>query len=282
MVEKVTKINNPLTIIAIFATLAEVNATVSIGLIDKSLHHIFIWFIIGFPTLLIILFFLTLNFKTKAMYSPSDYREDKNFIESMYGNNHKTNVDVNDKITIILEELENKLITSIDKKINIAIDKSSTLDKTELKTFLETYKTEVKVLSEEAIKKSSGIDFDMPISLRNEIIRWVNYPAFLPLIYAIVKEKISSVSKLSNYKDVYYFRGDWENRGLTGLKNIIEIDGDSIKFVGDVKLPLEKWIKLNEKNIKKIISTFSILNNNDAVPQSIREELKNLAQLLIF
>lgn len=78
MTEKMKKVNNPLTIIAIFAMLAEVNATIVVGLIDKDLHSIFIWFIIGFPVLLVILFFITLNFNTKVMYSPSDFKDDKN------------------------------------------------------------------------------------------------------------------------------------------------------------------------------------------------------------
>lgn len=79
MTEKVKSISNPLTIIAIFAALAEINATVSIGLVDKELQQTFIWFVILFPVLLIVLFFLTLNFNTKVIYAPSDYKTDESF-----------------------------------------------------------------------------------------------------------------------------------------------------------------------------------------------------------
>ena len=79
MTEKVKFISNPLTIIAIFAALAEINATVSIGLVDKDLQKTFIWFVILFPTLLIVLFFVTLNFNTKVIYAPSDYKTDESF-----------------------------------------------------------------------------------------------------------------------------------------------------------------------------------------------------------
>jgi len=44
MVERIKRINNPLTIIGMFAALAEISSTVVIGIIDKNLQYIFIWF----------------------------------------------------------------------------------------------------------------------------------------------------------------------------------------------------------------------------------------------
>ncbi len=85
MTEKIKSISNPLTIIAIFAALAEINATVSIGLVDKELQATFIWFVILLPTLLITLFFLTLNFNTKVIYAPSDYKDDTSFYKMLVG-----------------------------------------------------------------------------------------------------------------------------------------------------------------------------------------------------
>lgn len=85
MTERVKFISNPLTIIAIFAALAEINATVSIGLVDKELQETFIWFVILFPTLLIVMFFLTLNFNTKVIYAPSDYKTDESFQKMFLG-----------------------------------------------------------------------------------------------------------------------------------------------------------------------------------------------------
>ena len=51
MVEKIGKISNPLTIIAIFAGVAEVSSTVAIGLMDVCIQKIFFWFFIGFTFL---------------------------------------------------------------------------------------------------------------------------------------------------------------------------------------------------------------------------------------
>lgn len=75
------KISNPLTIIGVFASLAEVGGTVVTALVP-SLQSIYIWFVIGFPTLLLILFFLTLNFNNLKLYAPSDYRNDMAFLAS--------------------------------------------------------------------------------------------------------------------------------------------------------------------------------------------------------
>lgn len=110
MTEKVKFISNPLTIIAIFAALAEINATVSIGLVDKELQGIFIWFVILFPTLLIILFFVTLNFNTKVIYAPSDYKTDESF-QKMFNSEYKPDKEINFDKDIIKKTIQELGIT---------------------------------------------------------------------------------------------------------------------------------------------------------------------------
>lgn len=85
MIEKMSRIANPLTIIAIFAALAEIAGTVSLGIVDSSLQSIFVWFVMLFPVLLVATFFLTLNFNPKVLYAPADFREDKSFIATVSG-----------------------------------------------------------------------------------------------------------------------------------------------------------------------------------------------------
>lgn len=80
MLENIKHVSNPLTIIAIFAAIAEVGATVVLPFIPAQSQQIFLWFLIGFPTLLVLLFFLTLNFNHRVLYAPSDYREDSSFL----------------------------------------------------------------------------------------------------------------------------------------------------------------------------------------------------------
>jgi len=80
---KYEKISNPLTIIAIFAGLAEIAGTTSLAIVNDSLQIYFLWFVMGFPTLLLLLFFWTLHKDPTKLYSPGDYQDDKSFLESL-------------------------------------------------------------------------------------------------------------------------------------------------------------------------------------------------------
>ena len=79
----ISHIKNPLTIIAVFAGLVEVSATTVLPFIHiEHLQSRFLWFLISFPSLLVMLFFITLNFNNKVLYSPSDYQSDKGFMDA--------------------------------------------------------------------------------------------------------------------------------------------------------------------------------------------------------
>ena len=83
MIEKVGHIKNPLTIIAMFAAIAEISGTAVLPFIHESNQSIYVWFLIFFPVLLITLFFLTLNFNHRVLYAPSDYQNEDNFLHSL-------------------------------------------------------------------------------------------------------------------------------------------------------------------------------------------------------
>jgi hypothetical protein len=82
MLEKIRQVNNPLTIIAVFAGIAEISGTVVLPLLSLEVQHIYVWFLIVFPLLLVVLFFATLNFNHKVLYAPSDYRSDEGFFRT--------------------------------------------------------------------------------------------------------------------------------------------------------------------------------------------------------
>ncbi|MCL2888097.1 MAG: hypothetical protein FWF35_02130 [Elusimicrobia bacterium] len=115
MIEKIKRIDNPLTIIAFFAAIAEVSATISLGLVGPELQKIFIWFVMLFPALLVICFFITLNFNPKVIYSPSDFKNEENFLITW--NKYKINVP-DGSFTEISEAIEKQynLITKKEKK----------------------------------------------------------------------------------------------------------------------------------------------------------------------
>jgi len=81
MTEKIGTIKNPLTIIAIFAGIAEVGGTVVLPFLEIENQKIFIWFLMIFPIILILLFFATLNFNSKSLYAPSDFSDEINYIK---------------------------------------------------------------------------------------------------------------------------------------------------------------------------------------------------------
>ena len=81
MIENINGVRNPLTIIAIFAGLAEISGTGILPFIAETNQAIYIWFLMIFPVVLVVLFFLTLNFNPRVLYSPSDFRDEANYMK---------------------------------------------------------------------------------------------------------------------------------------------------------------------------------------------------------
>lgn len=63
---------NPISIIAMFAALCEASATAVLPHLDEKNRQVYIWFLIIFPSVLVVLFFLTLNFNHHVLYAPRD------------------------------------------------------------------------------------------------------------------------------------------------------------------------------------------------------------------
>ncbi len=83
MTDRVGHIKNPLTIIAIFAGLAEVGGTVVLPLLQQRTQSVYVWFLMLFPTLLVGVFFWVLYNKHHVLYAPSDFRDDSTFRDVM-------------------------------------------------------------------------------------------------------------------------------------------------------------------------------------------------------
>src|SRR5215475_6482437 len=81
--QKVGTVKNPLTVIAIFAGIAEVSGTAVLPFVRPENQATFIYFLMWFPTLLVILFFLMLFFKPEVLYAPSDYQDEDNFLRAL-------------------------------------------------------------------------------------------------------------------------------------------------------------------------------------------------------
>lgn len=80
MLEKFKKVTNPLTIIAIFAGITEIMCTFALAAVSETNEIWIIIFLVSFPSVLVVMFFLTLNFNHKVLYAPSDYADEANFM----------------------------------------------------------------------------------------------------------------------------------------------------------------------------------------------------------
>ena len=72
-------IQNPLTLIFSFSGIVEIVSWL-VYRTDHP-HPALPWFIVGYPTLVLILVFGTLLFRREALYSPSDFRDETNFVK---------------------------------------------------------------------------------------------------------------------------------------------------------------------------------------------------------
>ncbi|WP_426117564.1 hypothetical protein [Pseudomonas sp. DSP3-2-2] len=73
--KRLNRIANPISIIAAFAALSEASATTVLPYLDDENRQIYIWFLIAFPSALVVFFFLTLNFNNKVLYTPAELKQ---------------------------------------------------------------------------------------------------------------------------------------------------------------------------------------------------------------
>lgn len=128
------KVSNPLTIIAIFAGVAEAIATLALVNLPESIQAIFIYFVIAFPSFIVIAFFLILILKPQVLYAPSDYDNQDHFLlankfmESFEAESNK----IFDEIkrtgeplsTSRVDEIKNKLSRSVKISIESEMEKA--------------------------------------------------------------------------------------------------------------------------------------------------------------
>jgi hypothetical protein len=136
MTEKIGLIKNPLTIIAIFAGIAEVSGTIVLPFISETNQLQFIYFLIIFPSLLVILFFITLNFNNKVLYAPSDYKNEDNYIRI------------------------NKFDISRQKSIEVVVSKNESNEKEIIQLNKQEIKTEQKLVTKVEISNSDEIYYE--------------------------------------------------------------------------------------------------------------------------
>lgn len=94
------KVSNPLTIIAIFSGVAETLATVALIKLPTEIQAIFVYFVMAFPAGIVLLFFFVLYFKNNVLYAPSDYDDQRHYLEA---NNLKEKVQ--SQLEVVFKEI---------------------------------------------------------------------------------------------------------------------------------------------------------------------------------
>jgi hypothetical protein len=82
MIQKRNRSNNPLTLITFFGGIPLVSIY-AVKYINMELQYLYICLVMGYLLLLTILTFLLLLFKPEVLYSPSDFKNEENFIKTM-------------------------------------------------------------------------------------------------------------------------------------------------------------------------------------------------------
>lgn len=110
--ESIGKVKNPLSMVALFAAISEVAMAFVITKLPDKLQEIFIWFVMGFPTILVFIFFFILYRKPAVFFSPGDYKKEELYVSSIGLN--KTD-DVVDQRVRKLEETLTSLQSLFEK-----------------------------------------------------------------------------------------------------------------------------------------------------------------------
>ncbi|CAH6896269.1 conserved hypothetical protein [Vibrio chagasii] len=79
-------IKNPLTIIAVFASIVEISGSIVLPNLEPEIQGLYVWFLMLFPSGLVAAFFVVLWFKNTVLYAPTDYRNDQSFMDTNTAN----------------------------------------------------------------------------------------------------------------------------------------------------------------------------------------------------
>ena len=159
MLDKIRNIKNPLTVIAIFAALTEVGGTVVLPFLSDENQSTFMWFLISFPSALLILFFATLNFNPTVLYAPSDFQNEENFLNVLRNRKNlevsfsRLNEDLGNSTDKILETIISRLGQEAEtqrQSLRQLIDNHIE----ELKSSVERTEESANVVSLEALPRS--------------------------------------------------------------------------------------------------------------------------------
>ncbi|NWO06552.1 MAG: hypothetical protein HLX50_12960 [Alteromonadaceae bacterium] len=280
MVERIGHIKNPLTVIAIFAAIAEISGTTVLPFIESENQGIYIWFLMLFPVFLIGIFFLTLNFNHKVLYAPSDYKNEDNFLKSF---GKATTQEKEDKLREEVEEAEDIASSEKAEPDNVPPEAENFRDQKDSgdprQTFVENFDKHASLLANVSLAEKLAIlklSKDMNLDFRTDVR--FETPSNRKIIFdglAIHKDKIHAVEvKLFRNENINPSRMEkvlLESELMASQMKGIDSKELVLHFVAVIDNPevdakrvkerLTKYIGRYNVNIKLHVITLSDLKN---------------------
>jgi hypothetical protein len=248
MVEKFGHVKNPLTVIAIFAAIAEISGTTVLPHISAEHQGTYIWFLMLFPFFLVISFFVTLNFNHTVLYAPSDYKDEKNFFGKKASEEEiKEKVEHEALLEISKYSLANEAET-IDGD-NEVLDGPAVVDETQ------------ESLTKEQLVQSF-LDFERKVilSLKHDGIPFAynRYNEEVSIVHGSRKLLIDGVIETDN---VHYII---EIKNVTRPSSLV----NAVHQVESYKSAYENYLR--ERNIKAVVQPIIIIPSSVNVSGSFR------------
>jgi len=257
-----TIIKNPLTVISIFAGLAEVAGTAVLPFVNEANQNTYIWFLIIFPTLLVVLFFITLNFNPKVLYAPSDFRDENNYMDLF---RPSSTVERKEKLD---EEIKETTIEEESKKQSKDIKELSSRDKRLANYYDQNYIFKILtenprsryILAESLVIEKLSQELQLParreVALKNG--KFI-FDAVFEHKRGPVLVEVKYISNKSNKRAYHHVI----TQTLTKLKDVIINMPDSMRQNAKLilaiahELPLDE-VNLMESKMKEMLSDFPI------------------------
>lgn len=132
--ESVARVKNPLAMVAFFAAISEVAMAFVITKLPDKLQEIFIWFVMGFPTILVFVFFFVLYRRPAVFFSPGDYKKEELYVSSIGLSK------IDESLDQRVKQLEETLTTLQDFLEEAKLQSGSHADYTEVRRAIQRQK----------------------------------------------------------------------------------------------------------------------------------------------
>lgn len=255
MIEKFKAVSNPLTIIAIFAGIAEISGTMVLPHIAAEIQHTYVWFLILFPSLLVVLFFLTLNFNNRVLYAPSDFREDESFLRTLTLHERRIKLETEAKEAQEVSQADNEthLLPMTPKETEHFIDCYTRAEDFVLRELETEFGRHVK--RDVAMDNYKGtIQFDAAITLRRALIvvevKLIQRPQLNYAMFDQLREKSRTVHNVALQSGLYW-------NGSVMLVIVTTLAGEQ---KADYVRRLEKALKELDVQVELRVYDFDVLN----------------------